>query len=286
MSEIDHFAYGLLTPALACAMSCIGSWLGLQCAARARFAGRTRAGWLALAAVSIGGTGIWVMHFIALLGFRVRDVQIRYDVDLTLLSAVVAIAVVGVGVFLVGYGRGSPRALLMGGLITGLGLASMHYIGLAALRMNGQISYNWLIVGASVLAAVLAATLALWVIVQVRGHWATTGAAVVLGLAFNGVHYIGMAAIQVREDPNASLPSGASGFDFLLPLLIGISVVAMLLLVTIGLSLSEHEIALEEQFEQQLRALDRQRETGRPPRDAVSSPESRQSLAGRPSPWR
>lgn len=286
MSEIDHFAYGFLTPVLACAMSCVGSWLGLQCAARARFAGRTRAGWLGLAAVAIGGTGIWVMHFIAMLGFRVSGMEIRYDVDRTLQSAVVAIACVGVGVFLVGYGKGSPGALLKGGLITGLGLASMHYLGVAALRMNGQVSYNWLIVGASVLAAVLAATLALWFTVQVRGHWVTAGAAVVLGLAFNVMHYIGMAAIQVGEDPNAGPPSGASGFDVLLPLLIGISVFAMLLLVTLGLSLTEHEIALEQQFEQQLRALDRQRETGRPPRDALSPPESLQSLSGRPSPWR
>ncbi|MBA3799981.1 MAG: hypothetical protein H0X18_12985, partial [Geodermatophilaceae bacterium] len=81
MPEIEHFAYGVLTPILAYAMSFIGSLLGLQCTARARFAtGRSRVGWLLLAAVSIGGTGVWVMHFIAMLGFRVTGMDIRYGV--------------------------------------------------------------------------------------------------------------------------------------------------------------------------------------------------------------
>ncbi len=263
MPEIDHFAYGVLTPILAYAMSFIGSLLGLQCTARARFAtGRSRVGWLLLAAVSIGGTGVWVMHFIAMLGFRVTGMDIRYGVNLTLLSALIAIVVVGIGIFIVGYGGSRPVALIGGGLVTGLGVASMHYMGMGAMNMSGRVDYDLAIVGASILIAVVAATVALWFTIRVKGHWVTAGAALVMGVAVSGMHYTGMAAMQVVDDTTVGTPSGASAFDFLLPLVIGISIFAMLLLVTIGLSLTEDEMQLERQFEQQLRDRALQRETG------------------------
>lgn len=284
MAEIDHFSFGLLTPVLAYSMSFIGALLGLQCTARARFsAGRSRAGWLVLGAVSIGGTGVWVMHFIAMLGFRVTGMEIRYDVPLTLLSALIAILVVGVGIFIVGYGGNRSSALLAGGVITGLGVASMHYLGMAAMQMSGQVNYDPLIVAASVLIAVVAATAALWFTLRVRGHLATTAAAVVMGLAVSGMHYTGMAAMEVRTDANPAPITGASGLDFLLPLIIGISVFAMLLLVAIGLSLTEEEILLERQFEQQLTDRESQREMAGHTGSFASKPAAQTSTAGRPS---
>jgi NO-binding membrane sensor protein with MHYT domain len=202
------------------------------------------------------------MHFIAMLGFRVSGMDIRYGVNLTLLSALVAIVVVGIGIFIVGYGGSRPIALIGGGLVTGLGVASMHYMGMGAMNMTGRVDYDPPIVGASILIAVVAATVALWFTVRVKGHWVTAGAALVMGVAVSGMHYTGMAAMQVVEASAVGTPSGASAFDFLLPLIIGISVFAMLLLVTIGLSLTEDEMQLERQFEQQLRERALQRETG------------------------
>jgi NO-binding membrane sensor protein with MHYT domain len=92
-------------------MSFLGSLLGLVLATRAREAsGRSRARWLALAAVSIGGTGIWLMHLMAMLGF-------------------------------------------VGCLCTGIGVAAMHYAGMAAMRMAGRITFNHGIVALSVVIA-------------------------------------------------------------------------------------------------------------------------------------
>ncbi|WP_040708526.1 MHYT domain-containing protein, partial [Nocardia takedensis] len=124
MLDIYHFSYGWLTPVLAYIMSFTGSLLGLQCVARAR-AGEGRVVWLGLAALAIGGTGIWVMHFIAMLGFSIEDSEIRFDVPLTLLSALTAIVVVGIGLFIVVRPRPSTIALLSGGAITGLGVGGM-----------------------------------------------------------------------------------------------------------------------------------------------------------------
>src|SRR5918999_5736723 len=130
MSEVHHFSYGLWTPLLAYIMSCTGALLGLLLTARARAAsGRSRALWLTFGALSIGGTGIWVMHFIAMLGFSIPTATIRYNVPLTLLSALLAVVVVGGGLFTVGFGESRLATLLAGGSLTGIGVAIINYTG-------------------------------------------------------------------------------------------------------------------------------------------------------------
>src|SRR6266851_10354836 len=129
MVSVHNFSYGLLTPALGYVMSSLGCFLGLRCTSRARaYSGKTRARWLLLAAVSIATTGIWVMHFVAMLGFTIPDQSITYSVPVTILSMVIAVIVVGIGLLIVGFGSSRWRTLLLGGLIIGLGVASMHYI--------------------------------------------------------------------------------------------------------------------------------------------------------------
>ena len=138
MGHLDHAAFGWLTPVLSYAMACTGAALGLRCTVRAlAAAGHSRRNWLLTAASAIG-TGIWTMHFVAMLGFGVTGTEIRYNVPLTILSLIVAMVLVGAGVFAVGYGRDRGRALLLGGLTTGLGVASMHYLGMAAVRLHGE----------------------------------------------------------------------------------------------------------------------------------------------------
>ncbi len=107
MDTVHNFSYGLLNPALGYAMSCLGSFLGLRCVILARaYEGAARARWLVLAAVAIGAVGIWAMHFIAMLGFTAPGMQILYNVPLTVGSMLLAVAVVGVGLFVVGFGGG------------------------------------------------------------------------------------------------------------------------------------------------------------------------------------
>src|SRR5499427_5485975 len=136
LAQAHNFSYGIINPLLAYLVSCLGCFLGLQCTARARAVqGAARARWLLLAAVSIGTTGIWVMHFIAMLGFTIPGQAITYNVPATILSMVIAVAVVGVGLLIVGFGGDGPGPLLLGGTIIGIGVASMHYMGMWAMRM-------------------------------------------------------------------------------------------------------------------------------------------------------
>src|SRR6266700_3670635 len=136
MLRVDNFTYGVLTPALAYLMSWQGAFVGLRCATRARaYDGPARAHWLLLAAASIGTTGIWVMHFIAMLGFSIPGTRIRYSVPVTVLSMLTAVTVVAAGLFIAGYRRPSFPNLLLAGAITGAGVAAMHYTGMAAMRV-------------------------------------------------------------------------------------------------------------------------------------------------------
>ncbi|HLK00896.1 MAG TPA: MHYT domain-containing protein, partial [Streptosporangiaceae bacterium] len=107
MIHVVNFSNGALNPLLAYLMSCVGCFLGLRCTTRARaHQGAARARWLAMAALAIGSTGIWVMHFIAMLGFAIPGQTIRYNVPVTVLSMVLAIVVVGIGTFIVGFREG------------------------------------------------------------------------------------------------------------------------------------------------------------------------------------
>src|ERR1700750_1916092 len=164
MIHINNFANGALNPTLSYLVSCVGCFLGLRCTTRARAPqAAARGRWLTLAALSIGTTGIWVMHFIAMLGFAIPGETIRYNVPFTILSMVIAVIVVGIGVFSVGFSRRAGNGpLVLGGTILGLGVASMHYLGMGAVRVDASLSYNYALVAASVIIAVIAGTAALW----------------------------------------------------------------------------------------------------------------------------
>ncbi len=233
--EIDHFSHGWLTPVVAYVMSFTGSLLGLRCMSRVR-SGSIFDGWLIAAAVAIGGTGIWVMHFIAMLGFRIDGAAIKYDVPITLASALIAMIVVWFGLCLAQQRRLGNRGLLIGGVVTGLGVGAMHYAGMYAMKTDVAIGYDWPTVILSMLIAVLAATAALWFTLNVRGTLATLGAALAMGMAVAGMHYTGMFAMHIGDQQHHMPPSGAGAAQLLTPLIVSVSLVTVGMLFHLGLT--------------------------------------------------
>jgi NO-binding membrane sensor protein with MHYT domain len=224
---VDGFEFGVATPAASYIVACVASALGLRCVVRSLNNRQSwKPGWLALGAGTIG-CGIWTMHFVAMAGFRIQGIPIGYDARLTSLSLVVAIALVGIGVFTVGYRGATPVTLTAAGILTGLAVVATHYTGMAALELNGSLEYDSLTVSASVLLAVTAATAALWTAASYRGFPAALGASLLMGVALTGTHYTGMAALGVhlRGATDASYMTGAHGTSssasVLLPMLIG-----------------------------------------------------------------
>jgi NO-binding membrane sensor protein with MHYT domain len=234
---------GTWTPILAYLISCVGSGLGLLCTERARLVtGLNRKSWLVLGAVSIGGTGIWVMHFTAMLGMTMSGTAIGYAIPVTLVSMLVAVVVVGIGLFVVNNGGRRIQPLLIGGAFTGIGVAGMHYVGMAAMRVQGEVHYNAGIVALSVVIAVVAATAALWATVTVRGARAVVAAALVMGLAVTGMHYTGIAAMSVTMDPTKAVPPGMSA-TVLIPLVImAVAVVSVMTVFILALSPGAREM--------------------------------------------
>ncbi len=257
MIHIHNFAYGALNPVLAYLASCVGCFAGLRCTTRARAsAGATRARWLTLAALAIGTTGIWVMHFIAMLGFTIPGQQIRYNVPITILSMLIAVIVVGIGIFIVGFSRpGAWPPLLAGGAIIGVGVACMHYVGMAAIRVPDSLVYNPVLVAASVVIAVIAGTAALWAALRLDSLWSAFVASMIMGAAVSSMHYTGMAALSVHAVPGltVSYAWAANAEALLLPLILGLSCAGFVFATVLSLSLTAAEMVEEAELMARIR---------------------------------
>ncbi|MEV7184804.1 MHYT domain-containing protein [Kitasatospora sp. NPDC093102] len=276
MGTLNHLSLGWLTPALSYLMACAGAALGLRCTLRGLAAsGPARRNWLMTAAAAIG-SGIWTMHFVAMFGFAVDGTELRYNVPLTVLSLVVAVLVTGLGLTVVCYGRHRGLSLLAGGVTTGLGVAAMHYLGMAAVRMHGGLHYDAATVALSVLVAVGAATAALWAAVTIRNVYAAAAAAMAMGLAVSCMHYTGMAAVHVQLVPTRTGLGGASPMEFVFPLAVGLGSFLFLASAFVALSPTAQErVGYREAGEPAIEDL-----PGAPPHPEPTRPEPAPAVAG------
>ena len=165
-------------------------------AAEGAAAGRS---WLAAGAVAMG-IGVWAMHFIGMLAFRL-PVPVAYDVSITLLSMFPAIVASGVVLFVISHGRIRNRQLVLAGILMGLGIGTMHYTGMAAMRMAAKVFYEPALFVLSIIVAAVLATSALYInfLASRRNgrspdHLTRLGGALVMGFAVAGMHYTAMAA--------------------------------------------------------------------------------------------
>lgn len=186
-------AHDSLLVALSIVIAVTASYTALDLAARMRAtSGWPAHGWLAASAIAMGG-GVWSMHFIAMLAFQLPGVEVRYDLGLTLLSLALPILATAFGFSTVDRFRQSRPALLASGFVMGLGIAGMHYAGMAAMQMPAELTYARLTVVLSVLIAIGAATLALWLAFRNSTVAERALAALIMGAAISGMHYVAMA---------------------------------------------------------------------------------------------
>ncbi|SEE92044.1 MHYT domain-containing protein, NO-binding membrane sensor [Burkholderia sp. WP9] len=173
---------------------------------------RARQLWLAAGALAMG-VGIWSMHFIGMLSFSL-DIPINYDFAITFYSLAIAVIVSWFALHVVTRERLKLFHLLAGGVLMGLGIAGMHYMGMAAMLMNPAIRYEPRIFAGSIFIAIAASTAALWVANTLRGADQNhvmpkrIGAACVMGIAIAGMHYTGMAGANF---PVGSICGAATG---------------------------------------------------------------------------
>lgn len=149
------------------------------------------------------GVGIWSMHFIGMLAFKL-PIDLGYDIAITLLSLLIGILSSGFALWLVSQPQLPLWQLGFGALVMGAGISAMHYTGMAAMRMQPGIDYDPTLFSTSLFIAVGASGAALWIAFHLRQHTPYVrlirgGAAVIMGIAIVGMHYTGMAAAQFAD---------------------------------------------------------------------------------------
>ena len=196
MNLIDSYNYWLV--ALSVLIAMFASYAALDLAGRVTATvGWTRAAWLLGGAVAMG-TGIWSMHYIGMLAF-ILPVPVAYHWPTVLLSLFAAIVASAIALYVVSRQMMNAFRALVGSVLMGAGIASMHYIGMDAMRLPAMCKLNSFLVVLSVVFAVLISLAALWITFHFRDEkagsgWGKTAGAVVMGAAIPVMHYTGMAA--------------------------------------------------------------------------------------------
>jgi PAS domain S-box-containing protein len=176
------------------------SYAALDLAGRVTAAsGRARAAWLTGGASAMG-IGIWAMHIKGMLAFHL-PVPVEYHWPTFLASLLVAILASAVALYVASRQKMGRFEALTGSLIMGGGIASMHFIGVAAMRLPALARFSPLLVTFSVLFAILFSLVALLMAFDLREETRWTaprrlGSATVMGLAVSAMHYTGMAAVS------------------------------------------------------------------------------------------
>jgi PAS domain S-box-containing protein len=251
-----HSAHHPIFVILSVLTAWFGSWTALDLFRRVRaHGGSWRLAWIAAAGVAMG-LSIWSMHFIAMLGFDPGS-EVRYQVGLTLLSLVLAIATTAFAFFFTSR-RQSFKRQLVSGVIMGAGICTMHYVGMAALITSVVLTYNEIYAVLAFLVAVSASTGAL--VMAARETTATKRAlgACALGFAIVGMHYSAMLGVEIGATTLSDIePAGVDTIVLAIGIAAGTFFILLLTLIAALHDRRVEALALQAALhsEQQLRAV-------------------------------
>jgi two-component system sensor histidine kinase/response regulator len=203
LTMVGYYDFRLV--ALSVVIAILVSYAALDLAGRVTHShGAARLYWLGGGAFAMG-TGIWSMHYIGMLAFHF-PVAVAYDWPTVALSLAAAIFASAVALYVASRSSmGSARAFV-GSIFMGGGIAAMHYIGMAAMRLPAMCHYSPVLVFISVLCAIVISFVALLLTFRFReetsaGGWSKALTALVMGAAIPITHYTGMAAVHFTPLP-------------------------------------------------------------------------------------
>ena len=257
-------SYNIWLVSLSVCIAIVASYTTLSLADRVQSThGRAKNSWLLGGAFSMGA-GIWAMHFIGMLAFHL-PIPIAYDPLLTLASILPAFIASWIALYTIGSGKKTLNKLIGAGLIMGIGIAAMHYTGMAAMRMFPAIRYDPLLFWLSILIAIAASITALEIAFRLKientSEFLTAkkiGSAVVMGVAIAGMHYTGMASAYFAEGSVCMAATQGVNAELLATWVSGGSVLilSMTLLVSIyDARMADHNAVLVEKLKQANQAL-------------------------------
>lgn len=227
--------YNLQLVMLSVAIAVLASYTALDIAGRVTATqGRTQVGWLVSGAIAMG-TGIWSMHFIGMLAFRL-PFAVHYSFLTVLISILPAVLASGLALFLVSRPTLGWFRHFGGSLFMGVGIASMHYLGMAAMHTTVVMHYDFWVVTISVLIAIVVSFVGLFLVFQLREEttphqiWKKLVAAVIMGAAIPTMHYTGMAAVCFMPTSNLTLSSDLQPPENADPLAVAVVVGTLIIL--------------------------------------------------------
>lgn len=238
--------------ALSVLLSLLAAFAALDLAGRITFArGVRRFVWLCGGATAMGA-GIWSMHYVGMEAFHL-PVPVWYDWPTVLLSLLAAILASGVALVLVSRRAMGRLRTLLGSIVMGSGIAAMHYIGMAAMRLQAMCVYSASLVALSVFLAIVISYAALQLTFDARDRMDSwdrrkVGSAVAMGLAIPVMHYVGMAAVRFMPTPviQGSMAHAVSVSSLGLA---GIVFVTLMLLVLVYISSAmDRHLSIQLQF--------------------------------------
>src|SRR5580692_3042322 len=234
MNLIGSYNYALV--ALSVVIAVFASYAALDLASRVTAAGGwTRAVWVLGGACAMG-TGIWSMHYIGMLAF-ILPIPVAYHWPTVLLSLFAAILASAVALYVVSRQKMGASQAVAGSVLMGAGIAGMHYIGMAAMRLRAICQFNSSLVVLSVAFAVLISLAALWITFHFRDEKMGVArkklaGAVVMGAAIPVMHYTGMAAASFTSSGMPADLSHAVSISAL-----GIAGIVAVTFIVLGLAL-------------------------------------------------
>jgi len=215
----EHDLRLVVLAAVLCLFSCSTA---MSLIGRARVGdARPRALWIAGAGFA-AGCGIWATHFVAMLAYR-SSFPFDYDIGLTLLSVVIAVALCSAG-FWVAAARGNA---LVGGAIVGAAIGTMHYVGMAAVRAPAKVVWEPVYVAASLVIGIVMMSFGMRLAVRDSGLKSYVWGVGAFTLAICAMHFTGMAAVHYAYDPTVAMTAGILAPD---TLAIAIAAIAVLIL--------------------------------------------------------
>ena len=253
------YTWDLRLVVLSYVVASVASFAALTLAGKVNHSeGSARWAWLSGGAFTMG-IGVWAMHFVGMLALKM-DMPMSYDLLLTALSVLAAIVASGIAFYTVsGESLGFLR-LLTGGTVMGAGVATMHYMGMAAMRMPATISYNTTLFTISIVIAVVASVAAMLLFYYLNLEateerfgtrfvdLAKGAAALVMGVAVIGMHYTGMFA--ARYTPTGDMTMGAQGSVDPMLLAVMVSTVAFVIVgVALVVTMAGRGLTIEDELE-------------------------------------
>jgi two-component system sensor histidine kinase/response regulator len=229
-------SYDYRLVALSVLIAMLASYAALDLAGRLTAArGRARFTWLAGGAVAMG-LGIWSMHYIGMLAYSL-PVAVLYHWPTVLVSLLAAMLASGIALFIASRSVMRPMRTVIGGVLMGIGIAAMHYIGMDAMRLPAMCRYSPGLVVLSVVLAIVISLVALRLTFHLREESKATwqrkvASAILMGAAIPVMHYTGMAAVSfMRMDAAPDLTHSVEISE------LGIAAIIVITLMVLGLAI-------------------------------------------------